>query len=203
MADIIQANYESLKGVAKSFAKQSNEIRQLHSRLNRQVAQLRPAWIGRGSEAFFAEMTDKVLPAVQRLSAALAEADKVTKQIGEILQNAEGDGAAPFESFANEGAGGGPGDGAGGEAGDGASGEPVMASGEAGNELTGGLDDFGREIASIGDMSDSAFDELSEDSGFGDAGDFGGDTGGPATGGEGEFAVPDDWLDGVRDAGGR
>ena len=195
MADIIQANYESLRGVAKSFAQQSNAIRQLHSRLNRQVAQLRPAWVGRGSDAFFAEMTDKVLPAVQRLSAALAEADKVTKQIGEIMQNAEGEGAAPFESFASEGAGSGPGDDASGGLGD-------DASGGLGDDGAGDLADFGREIASIGNMSDSSFDELSSDNGFGDAGDFGDDAGGSATGGEGEFAVPDDWLDGVRDATG-
>jgi WXG100 family type VII secretion target len=98
MADIVQADYESLAAVAKRFAQQSSKIRQMHSRLHRQIALLRPAWVGKGSEAFFAEMTDKVLPGVQRLSTALAEADRVTRQIEELLRSAEEQGSSPFRS---------------------------------------------------------------------------------------------------------
>ena len=97
MADIVQANYESLAAVAKQFAQQSNKIHQMHGRLNRQVALLRPTWDGKGSEAFFAEMADKVMPAVQRLGAALADADRVTRQIEEILHGAEEQGSSPFQ----------------------------------------------------------------------------------------------------------
>jgi WXG100 family type VII secretion target len=97
MADIVQANYESLVAVAKQFVQQSNKIRQMHDRLNRQMALLRPAWVGKGSEAFLTEMGDKVLPAVQRLSAALADADRVTRQIEEILHGAEEQASSPFQ----------------------------------------------------------------------------------------------------------
>ena len=56
-------------------------------------------------------MTDKILPALQRLETALREAQKVTQQIAQIMQTAEQDAAAPFRGGA---AGGGAGRGAGG-----------------------------------------------------------------------------------------
>jgi WXG100 family type VII secretion target len=188
MADIIQANYQSLTTVAKTFAQQSNEIRQMHGRLNRQVAQLRSSWVGKGSNAFFAEMSEKVLPAVLRLASALAEADKVTKQISEVLQTAEQESASPLESFAAEGSSGGLG--------------AEGSSGGLGAEFNQNLDDFGREVSALGGMSASSFDELSSENGFGDASEFGGESGGMGTGGENEYAVPEDWLSGVQGAGG-
>ncbi len=207
MAEVVQADYEALAGVAKRFATNASAIQQLHSRLGRQATQLRSAWIGKGSDAFFAEMTDKVLPAVQRLSAALTEAARVTKQIDQVLRDAEEAGAAPFEQA--EG-----GSGAGGEIGDAAGGG---GSGDGlGDDFMRTLDEFTRQISIEnpgsgtegawsedgylpGDMDGSGFDQIENDYGFGDAADLGGagGSGGGSTGGSNDFAVPEDWLDGV------
>jgi len=53
-------------------------------------------WEGRGSAAFYAEMSEKVFPATQRLADALRQAQKVTLQISQVLQAAEEDAARPF-----------------------------------------------------------------------------------------------------------
>ncbi len=203
MAEVVQADYEALAGVAKRFATNASAIQQLQSRLGRQVTQLRSAWIGKGSDAFFAEMTDKVLPAVQRLNAALTEAERVTKQIDQLLRDAEEEGAAPFEQA--EG-GGSPGGEIGDAAGGGGSGDGL------GDDFMRNLDEFTRQISienpgsgeegawsedsyRPGDMDGSGFDQIENDYGFGDAADLGG--AGSSGGGSSDFAVPEDWLDGV------
>jgi uncharacterized protein YukE len=46
-------------------------------------------WIGQGARAFFREMDSEVLPAVQRLQAALETAARTTGEINRIMQQAE------------------------------------------------------------------------------------------------------------------
>ena len=53
-------------------------------------------WIGRGSDAFFGEMHDEVLPAVERLRQALEEANRVTNQISQVMKQAEEEACSPF-----------------------------------------------------------------------------------------------------------
>ncbi|PKO23705.1 MAG: hypothetical protein CVU38_02425 [Chloroflexi bacterium HGW-Chloroflexi-1] len=225
MADIIQANYESLAALAKRFAQQANKMRQMHSDLHRQMSLLRPAWVGKGSEAFFAELSDKVLPAVQRLAAALAEADRVTKQIEEVLRNAEEQAASPFRQDTGGGAAigsavgdaGGSIGGAGGDVGGdiggglgvGGTGETIgdffansgetHPIGDLGGGAGGAWDDGG---FMPGDIDDARLDQIQNDYGYGSDGDFagGGAGGGGLGGGAGDFSVPDDWLSGVDQA---
>ena len=61
--------------------------------------------VGEGSDAFFAEMTDQVIPAVRRLAAALDDASRLTRQIGQTLHNADMDVSSPFrqDSLADSG----------------------------------------------------------------------------------------------------
>ena len=205
MADIVQADYESLAAVAKRFAQQSNKIRQMHDRLNRQVTLLRPTWVGKGSEAFFAEIGDKVLPAVQRLSAALAEADRVTRQIEEILHSAEEQGSSPFqrdeepvlrgqpyEPGTGVGESGGGGD-AGDENSGGAGDEIGSGTGDDGDGAGGAGDEAGGGAGGYGDGVGGAGDEIG--SGTGDDGDGAGGAGDEAGGGAGGYG------DGVGGAG--
>lgn len=200
MADIIQANYESLAGIAKSFAQHAAKIRHIQGRLNRQMALLRPAWTGRGSEAFFAEMSDKVLPAVQRLSAALAEADRVTRQIQEILRQAEEQGATPFRPDAAPGTIGGPdmesSIAPGGQVPIGGIGEPPFG------DLQGGGPGMGTGETSWPADRDGLFpnESIGRDS-FGNPGDGFGDDGITWPGGSArdDFLVPEDWLAQVKE----
>ena len=54
-------------------------------------------WIGRGSQAFFAEMHTEVMPALQRLIGALHEAEDVTAQMRQLMQEAEAEAARLFQ----------------------------------------------------------------------------------------------------------
>ncbi|PKO23713.1 MAG: hypothetical protein CVU38_02465 [Chloroflexi bacterium HGW-Chloroflexi-1] len=96
MADEIRADYRQLQQVATQFARQANAINRMQQQMKRSLSALQGNWIGHGSEAFFAEMSDRVLPATARLHRALNDAGKATMQIIAILQRAEQDAAAPF-----------------------------------------------------------------------------------------------------------
>ena len=99
MADEIRAEYAQLQQVATKFSQQATAISQMQSHVKRSMSALQGNWIGKGSEAFFREMGDEILPATARLHNALQEAGKATKQIAQILQQAEQDAAAPFKGM--------------------------------------------------------------------------------------------------------
>jgi len=70
--DIIQAQYDTLNDVAQRFGREAEANRQMLTAVRRALQPLQAGgWEGRGSAAFFAEMTGEVLPAVARLGAAL------------------------------------------------------------------------------------------------------------------------------------
>lgn len=96
-AEIIQARYDELEAVARRFGKQAGVQAALQKRVQARVQKLRTAWVGHGSDAFFAEMDAKVFPAMQRLISALQQAQKVTLQISEIMRQAEKEVSRPFE----------------------------------------------------------------------------------------------------------
>lgn len=103
MADEIRADYEKLQQVASRFSANANAAHHTHQRVQRAMNQLQPAWIGQGSQAFFAEMTTEVLPTLKRLTDALSRGQAVTEQIIRIFQAAEEDAARPFRSEGAEG----------------------------------------------------------------------------------------------------
>jgi len=96
MADEVKADYEQLEQVASKFSSQSEEIQQMLQTVKNNMDQLEPDWIGRGSEAFFSEMQSEVLPAVMRLQQALEEANRVTKEVVQTMQDAEEEASSPF-----------------------------------------------------------------------------------------------------------
>jgi WXG100 family type VII secretion target len=98
MADEIKADYDQLEQVANKFANQSQEIQQMLQQVRGGMEKLENDWIGRGSEAFFREMRDKVLPATLRLQQALEEANRVTKDISQTFQQADEEASSPFRS---------------------------------------------------------------------------------------------------------
>lgn len=97
-ADIIQAQYDQLEALARRFGKQADLQIALQKRVQTNATRLRTAWVGRGSDAFFAEMDGKVFPAMQRLIAALREADRVTRQMSELVHQAEDEASRLFSN---------------------------------------------------------------------------------------------------------
>lgn len=121
MADVIQTKFDELEQIAKRFGNQSDNTTQTLQSITRVMDKLQSGdWIGRGSDAFFAEMTQEVLPALQRLIDALAQSSQVTREIGEIIAQADEEASAPFRS----------GDG-GGSLGPGTNGSRVTTGGES------------------------------------------------------------------------
>lgn len=98
MSDEFKADYEQLEQVASRFANQSQEIQHMLQQVRNGMHKLQSDWIGRGSDAFFSEMQSEVLPAVSRLQQALEEANRVTKEIVQVVQQAEEEASAPFRS---------------------------------------------------------------------------------------------------------
>ncbi|MBN1285484.1 MAG: WXG100 family type VII secretion target [Anaerolineae bacterium] len=95
MAGKIQARYDELDDVANHFAQEAAEVEQMQQRVRSAIANLQDGgWIGDAADAFYAEMEDEVLPAVQRLAEALEEANSTVKKISTILSNAEQEAAA-------------------------------------------------------------------------------------------------------------
>jgi WXG100 family type VII secretion target len=97
----VEADYDQLTQVASRFAAQAQATEQTISRVQSSMSNLEDGgWIGRGSDAFFSEMHQEILPALQRLRQALEEANRVTNQITQTMQQAEEDASARFGMMA-------------------------------------------------------------------------------------------------------
>ncbi|MEZ4726308.1 MAG: WXG100 family type VII secretion target [Caldilineaceae bacterium] len=97
--DVVQAQYEQLDAIAQRFGHQAQAMHDLQQSVQRGVQLLRNGgWEGRGADAFFAEMDQKLLPAMQRLSNALTTAQATTLQVKAIVQKAEEEASQPFRN---------------------------------------------------------------------------------------------------------
>jgi len=71
-ADIIQVQYDQLEQIAVRFGQQAEAAAETQGRVQQSLRSLQSGgWEGRGAAAFFGEMSSEVLPALNRLSAAL------------------------------------------------------------------------------------------------------------------------------------
>ena len=94
---IVQADYHALEEVRQRFSRNAERAAALRSQVEKSANALRQGgWEGRGSSAFFAELDGVVLPAVQRLAAALQQGSVVTQQIATVMRTAEEEAAEPF-----------------------------------------------------------------------------------------------------------
>ncbi len=100
MSDEIRADYDRLEQVAGTFANQAQAIQQMLQKVKGSMDPLEGGgWVGKGSDAFFSEMNDEVLPANDRLQQALEEASQVTKKIVQTVKQAEEDASSPFRAY--------------------------------------------------------------------------------------------------------
>lgn len=98
MADEIRGDYEQLQHVAQKFASQAQEIQQMSQKIKQGMAKLEGSWEGRGSDSFFREMTQLVIPGITRLNKALAQAGQATAKIAQTLKQAEEEASNLFRS---------------------------------------------------------------------------------------------------------
>ena len=110
MIDEIRADYEALAQVATRFNSRAEATTEMLTSVQAAYTPLEQgSWIGEGAEAFFAEMQDDVIPAVNRLIAALTMAGEITGEAAQTMQEADQEAATPFQEE-EQGGGGGLGD---------------------------------------------------------------------------------------------
>ena len=102
----IRGDYDSLAQISQVFARRAADTKRTIQRVKRQINTLQGGdWVGKGAKAFYREMDSEVLPSMQRLATALETANRVTRQIIQILRAAEEDAARIFRVFGEGGVG--------------------------------------------------------------------------------------------------
>jgi WXG100 family type VII secretion target len=97
-ADQTQVNYEQLEAITRRLRAEGEAIGEMTLRLRDEVECLCSRdWQGQAAAAFEKEMMGRVLPAMQRLSAALVEAGEKAETIGRIYREHEEEAAGLFK----------------------------------------------------------------------------------------------------------
>lgn len=97
VSSIIRMDYAEGKTCETCFSQHADSTRQLLNSLTRQLDQLAAGgWLGRGAQQFYAEMQEVVLPALERMAAALEEVRRCTQRIAQDFQKAEQEAGALF-----------------------------------------------------------------------------------------------------------
>ncbi|MCG3212083.1 MAG: hypothetical protein FOGNACKC_05730 [Anaerolineae bacterium] len=204
MADIVQINHEVLETIAGKFTHESEDVANMVQAVQNAMNRLKSDWIGRGSDAFFKEMEGEILPALVRLVDALAQAGAVTKEINQMMQQADEEASSPFKDSSQAGGGAGVfgGGGAGAFGGGGGA-----AGGGGGAGALGGM--LGRLGASVFNNPGMLGSQLGNALGnnffggnlFGDGSVMpGGGMFGDGSVSPNDYGIPQNWLSGVKDS---
>ncbi len=90
MADKLQVDYEEMEQISGKFAEMEDLINTMLSDIRSKMEDLRAnGWQGRGSDKFYDEMTAEVIPAIEKLRAALEEGNHTCKQVNQVMREAE------------------------------------------------------------------------------------------------------------------
>ena len=86
----VRSDYEQLAAIAQQFQQQSERSNQTLQALRQNMNTLQSGdWIGKGATAFYQEMDSAIVPSMQRLVAALNRASISTRQIAQLMKQAE------------------------------------------------------------------------------------------------------------------
>ena len=86
----VVVDYGGLEQVRRQFVDIGTEVAEASKRIAAQTQDLHDnGWVGQGSDSFYAEMSDEVLPSLERLVQALIEATRVVERIARIYRAAE------------------------------------------------------------------------------------------------------------------
>ena len=87
MAQIRKLNYDDMSNIVGKFRSEVQEIDSLLKQTKGKVEALHNnQWVGQGSEKFFGEMEQSVLPAIGRLVGALGHAGDVAQKIADTIR---------------------------------------------------------------------------------------------------------------------
>lgn len=103
MAEKSEVNYEQMANISKKFKSEADGINQLLNQTRSRVEGLHGnGWVGRGSDQFFQEMEQLVLPAMNRLVEALHLAGAAADNMIKIYRNAEDQGQSVFKQLSEQ-----------------------------------------------------------------------------------------------------
>jgi WXG100 family type VII secretion target len=87
MANSVKLNYDDMSTIVGKFKSEAQEIDSLLKQTKGKVEGLHNnQWVGQGSEKFFSEMEQMVLPALGRLVEALVHAAEVAQKIADTIR---------------------------------------------------------------------------------------------------------------------
>lgn len=96
MSSILVLNYDESLSFTKQFRDEGEDIVQLYSNTRQRLHLLRDEWSGEAADAFYDEMESELLPALQRVSAALFLCNEVLIKVMKITHSAEEETAVFF-----------------------------------------------------------------------------------------------------------
>ncbi len=92
-------DYEAMAKIALVFDEHVDHVQAVIMRINNQLDVLRGGmWEGANARYFYRQMDGTVMPGLQRLCQALTDANQVTRQVMQIFEQAEEEGAVGFLS---------------------------------------------------------------------------------------------------------
>jgi WXG100 family type VII secretion target len=94
-----RGDYDQLNQIAQTFARQADSSKQMRQNIQEAANLLENGhWVGKAADKFYQELNSAVLPSLNRLARALQTASRTTRQINQIIQQAENDAALLFRS---------------------------------------------------------------------------------------------------------
>ena len=94
----VRSDYDQLQVIQNTFSSQADAIQRMNQNIKSHMGTLQGGdWIGEGAKKFYGEMNDQVLPSLQRFQQALAEAARITRQMAQIMKQAEDESSSIFK----------------------------------------------------------------------------------------------------------
>lgn len=94
----VRSDYDQLQIIQNTFSSQADAIQRMNQNIKSRMDTLQGGdWIGEGARKFYSEMGDQVLPSLQRFQNALAEAARITRQLAQIMKQAEDEASSFFK----------------------------------------------------------------------------------------------------------
>jgi len=93
MAEKVQADYEKLDSIMGELNKQAQAVEGISNKLKGPYQELVPeGWKGKGADQFQQEMEQRIFPMLKGMQEALTQATSATKQMADVLHQAEDEG---------------------------------------------------------------------------------------------------------------
>ncbi len=100
MSDKTVLNFPRLNSISKNFQQEADELKGVLGQTRGQVENLHSVgWEGRGSDKFFQDMEQQVLPAMNRLINALQTTAGIINDIENVYQKADQEAQRPFKTL--------------------------------------------------------------------------------------------------------